>query len=185
MLLKLTLVSLLLIIFVSAFDNSDDVKRVKRLAKDQCGQPVTPGGLISHGEITDRDKWPFLSALFDSEKQKFFCGASLITRKHVLTAAHCLQEKMQTFPKKPSEVIAYLGKYDLNVVHERGAVPAYPTEFFIHPDWKPLELKKYDADIAIIKLEEEVPLKANIYPVCLWTTKMKPLREDDGTVVGW
>lgn len=166
--------------------NSSTVpKRIKRYADDQCGKPLNPDGLVFDGQISKRNQWPFLAALFESAKGKFFCGGSLISQQHVLTAAHCLQKKDETSVKKPTDVIAFLGKYDLKVIYERSAVAADPIEFLIHPDWKPLETKRYDADLAIIKLADDVPLKANIYPVCLWSSEMKPLREDDGIVVGW
>ena len=159
MFLKLTLVSVLLLFFFKVVFSSGSLTKVKRYSEDQCGKPLIVDGLIYNGVISEKDKWPFLAAFFDNVRRKFFCGGSLISRRHILSAAHCLQPKKQTAIKKPSDVIAYLGKYNLNDAHERGAVPAYPIEFFIHPGWKSLEPVNYDADIAIIKLEEEVPLR--------------------------
>lgn len=175
---------LTLVLFMFAVINVAHSNRIKRYTQDQCGQPLNPAGLVGNGMISKRDAWPYLVALLDSAKGKFFCGGSLISLSHILTAAHCLQEKRQSVVKKPSEVVAYLGKYDLKVIVERGSVPAYPSEFRIHEDWNVLD-KKYDADIAIIFLDEEVVLRSNIYPVCLWTSDMKSVRDDDGTVVGW
>lgn len=163
---------------------SGNCYRVKRYSQDQCGEPFQPGGLIQFGTISERDKWPFLTALFGTIENKFFCGGSLISTHHILTAAHCLLPKQAEVAKKPAEIIAFLGKYDLKVQHERGAVPVYPTELFIHDEWQALDTK-YDADIAIIKVGDTVPIRQNIYPVCLWTSDLKPLREDEGIVVGW
>lgn len=179
MMSKLTFVLLILVAAINV-----DSSRVKRYTQDQCGEPINPGGLISHGTISKKDQWPYLVALFNTVKGKFFCGASLISRSHILTAAHCLQEKQQNVAKQPSDVIAYLGKYDLSLTHERGSVAVYPSEFIIHADWKPMDAK-YDADIAIIKIDQEVLLRSNIYPVCLWTSDLKSIRDEDGTVVGW
>lgn len=175
---------LALVLFTLTVINVVNSNRIKRYTQDQCGQPLNPAGLVSNGIISKRDSWPYLVALLDTKKGKFFCGGSLITLSHILTAAHCLQEKTQSVIKKPSEVVAYLGKYDLNVNVERGSVPAFPSEFRIHEDWNVLD-KKFDADIAIIRLDEEVVPRSNIYPVCMWTSDMKSVREDDGTVVGW
>lgn len=164
--------------------NSSTVIRRKRYADDRCGKFFNPESLVFYGNTAKPNRWPFLVALFSNVKAKFFCGGSLISQQHILTAAHCLQEKRNTVAKKPTEVVAFLGKYDLNIIYERGAVAADPIEFFIHPDWKPLQPVKFDADIAIIALDGDVPLKENIYPVCLWTSSMESL-EDDGIVVGW
>jgi Trypsin len=170
--------SVILIFFLVAITSASP------LPSHQCGEFSTTGGLVFHGTLAKRDRWPFLAALFNTETQKFFCGGSLISVRSILTAAHCIQDKNRAVARKPSEVIAFLGRYDLNVSHERDSVPAYPVDIVIHPDWKPFDLN-YDADIAIIKLSEDVSLRRNIYTVCLWTPDTNILREDDGTVVGW
>jgi Trypsin len=175
---------LVALVFVVAIAIVNASLRVKRLSRDQCGEPLTPGGLVFHGTIAKRDKWPFLAALFNTNTEKFFCGGSLITSKNILTAAHCLQDKNVAVAKSPAEVIAFLGRYDLNVSHERDAVAAYPVDFIIHPDWKPFD-SSFDADIAIIKLSQDVPLRQNIFPVCLWSPELRNFKDDDGTVVGW
>lgn len=42
---------------------------------------------IVGGEEAKEAEFPWLAAL--SRRGKFYCGGALITRKHVLTAAHC------------------------------------------------------------------------------------------------
>ena len=185
MLLKITLVSVLLLFFLKPLLISGIPSRVKRYCDDQCGKPLCVDDRIFYGVQSEKNKWPFLAAFFDNVQRKFFCGGSLISRRHILSAAHCLQPKKQTAIKKPSDVIAYLGKYDLNDTHERGAVPAFPTEFFIHPAWMSLDPVNYDADIAIIKLEGYVSMTKNIYSVCLWTSGLQELSGNNGIVVGW
>lgn len=163
---------------------SVESSRVKRYARDQCGEPLVPEGTVQFGHVSERNKWPYLVALFEVSSKKFFCGGSLISRRHILTAAHCLQPKQATKVLAYNEVIGYLGKYDLNQLLERGSVPVYPNEIHIHPDWKP-SVTSFDADIAVITIDEEAPLRHNIFPVCLWTANMRVVKEDEGTVVGW
>ena len=43
---------------------------------------------ILNGKVTRKNKYPFMAALMN--RGQFFCGGSLITNRHVLTAAHCV-----------------------------------------------------------------------------------------------
>merc|ERR1712115_724595 len=46
------------------------------------------GAKIVNGWDADQGEWPWIAALMNNGRQ--FCGGSLITRKHILTAAHCV-----------------------------------------------------------------------------------------------
>ena len=46
------------------------------------------GSKIVSGWNADEGEWPWIAALLNNGRQ--FCGGSLITRKHILTAAHCV-----------------------------------------------------------------------------------------------
>jgi len=54
----------------------------------------------------------------------------------------------------------------------------------LHPEWDPLNLKKFHADIAIIFLPEEVSLTNFIYPACLPPLGLQNY-SGDGTIAGW
>ena len=43
---------------------------------------------ILNGRVARKNKYPFMAALMN--RGQFFCGGSLITNRHVLTAAHCV-----------------------------------------------------------------------------------------------
>ena len=43
---------------------------------------------ILNGRVARKSKYPFMAALMN--RGQFFCGGSLITNRHVLTAAHCV-----------------------------------------------------------------------------------------------
>ena len=47
---------------------------------------------IVNGELADKNEWPWLAALLrpSSTSSGQYCGASLISSTHVLTAAHCI-----------------------------------------------------------------------------------------------
>lgn len=42
-------------------------------------------GRVTGGRLTEKGQWPFLAALYYAELPKFFCAATLISSKHVLT----------------------------------------------------------------------------------------------------
>lgn len=73
------------------------------------------------------------------------------------------------------------GAYDLEDLLQTGALSGSPSEIFIHPDWNPFS-RKYDADIAALILDEEVPYTKYIRPICLSPIDLN-LKE--GYVSGW
>lgn len=44
---------------------------------------------IVGGDLAEQNEFPWMVAL--SRKGKFYCGATLITQRHLLTAAHCVE----------------------------------------------------------------------------------------------
>jgi V8-like Glu-specific endopeptidase len=148
----------------------------------QCGTLPKASGLSYGSKVSEHDNWPWLGAMFNIEKQKFFCASTLISQQHALTAAHCFLNKREATPLSPGDVIVYFNKHNLSIVHDYGSVKADVTDILIHPDWKPFETF-YDADIAVIKLSADVAANWNIVQVCLWP-KME-FGVDEGTVVGW
>lgn len=115
-------------------------------------------------------------------KLKINCSEPVV--KIFFKAAHCIQNKDMTTARHPNEIVVKIGKFDLSETHERGSVISYPSGIFVHPDWK-FWTKDFDSDIALIVLENKVPISDAIFPICLWdrtTTDPEPIR---GTVIGW
>jgi secreted trypsin-like serine protease len=49
------------------------------------------GGRIIGGNAARAGQFPFAAAIsVQTANSKFFCGGSLLTQKHVLTAGHCV-----------------------------------------------------------------------------------------------
>lgn len=74
-----------------------------------------------------------------------------------------------------------LGAFDLNDLFQTGALSGSPAEVFIHPDWNPFN-QRYDADIAALVTEDEIPYTKYIRPICLPETD---LVAREGYVTGW
>jgi secreted trypsin-like serine protease len=70
----------------------------------------------------------------EPNKPKFFCGAVLVSRNKVLTAAHCIQNKNSNQPIHPREVIIFLGAHDLSDAYQPGTLSVSPSQIIVHPE---------------------------------------------------
>lgn len=168
------------------FTETDGLK-FKKLIDFDCGNIFLPDVLVYGGNKTKHGQWPFLAGVLKKSSRKFFCGGSIITNQHVLTAAHCVETKKSKNGKnkkqQPADIIVYLGRHSLSSTSEHNSVTQNVNEIIVHPDWT-TEHEKYDADLAILVLEQAVAFSHFIQPVCL-TDDSKISEYEDGFVVGW
>lgn len=60
------------------------------LSKSQeCGKQKHGSSLIAGGEFSWRGQWPWLAPLFYSLDDRFFCGSTIISKKHLLSGKKC------------------------------------------------------------------------------------------------
>lgn len=145
-----------------------------------CSNVPAAGGYIIGGEQIRPGEWPFLAALLFKQTRTFFCGGNLITKKHVLTAAHCVHQKHED-KLKEAEIVVLLGRHSLKSHSERTSVTRSVDSILIHPNWDS-EATKYNDDIAMLVLLAEVPFTPFIQPVCV-TGDDEIMKVEDGYVV--
>lgn len=127
-----------------------------------CGQTRAGSVRIVNGKPAKLNAWPWIAALgYDNPntgKIDYLCGSTLITEKHVITAAHCV-----TGGHIPVTVL--LGEHILH----NDTDGADPEEFKVvniitHEDYS---TRTFANDIAIVEFEKGADYKKGIQPACL------------------
>ncbi|CAH2064612.1 unnamed protein product, partial [Iphiclides podalirius] len=122
--------------------------------------------LIVGGEDALQGEFPHMTAVgwpgFDGGYD-FSCGGSLISRRFVMTAGHCIKK-----PRAGEPTIVRLGDQNLDpsVKDRANPIDVRIKTIHKHPGYKPPD--RYN-DIALLELAEDVPFNDNIRPACLWT----------------
>ncbi|XP_017872413.1 PREDICTED: serine protease persephone-like [Drosophila arizonae] len=138
-------------------------------------------GLTEHildGIEVDPAYYPHMAAIAFNQLGNiiFGCGGSLISTRHVLTAAHCVNDQDKT------PVFVRLGTVNIEHVSEHRQDINITDNIRIHPDY--VSTSKYN-DIAILELAEEVRLTNYTYPACLETELFDPPSNASIYVAGW
>lgn len=113
---------------------------------------------------------------------RYICGGTLISKKSVVTAAHCVHKKEQTVGFSHEQLRVLLGVHDLNDLYEPGRISERVIKISIHPTWNSAETQKFTGDIAILLLERSVTFNNFIQPICLSSSLTF---ENHGVVAGW
>jgi secreted trypsin-like serine protease len=118
-----------------------------------------------------------MAALMNRNRQ--FCGGSLIDSKHILTAAHCVAH-MSKFDVQNLRV--RLGDHNIKSSHEATHVEKRVKRVIRHKGFSSTTLWN---DVAILTLDEEVSMNNdNIQNICLASSK-NTFQSQRVTVAGW
>nr|XP_054748066.1 suppressor of tumorigenicity 14 protein homolog [Lytechinus pictus] len=121
-----------------------------------CGdRPIMDANVIMGFAVTTRGKWPWHAGVISSSKSPY-CGGTLINRKWVLTAGHCV------VGLRNGKV--YLGITNWKTGREDGQT--IPVErIWVHPNYT--GGPAYQNDLGIMKLKEPATLNNFVQPACL------------------
>ncbi|XP_046615531.1 venom protease-like isoform X1 [Neodiprion virginianus] len=133
------------------------------LYPNECGLSNATYTRVVGGIPAKLGAWPWIVALGYKATRagnppKWLCGGTLVSSRHIITAGHCVFNRKDLY-------LVRLGDLDL-VSDNDGANPIdIPIEkITIHPDYDP---SHYTNDIAVIRMERNVPFSQNIHPICL------------------
>ncbi|XP_030189079.1 prothrombin [Lynx canadensis] len=140
----------------------------KKSLKDKTEEELLDSyidGRIVEGWDAETGIAPWQVMLFRKSPQELLCGASLISDRWVLTAAHCLLYPPWDKNFTENDLLVRIGKHS-RTRYERSIEKISMLEkIYIHPryNWR----ENLDRDIALLKLKKPIAFSSYIHPVCL------------------
>ncbi|XP_006873847.1 PREDICTED: transmembrane protease serine 11B-like protein-like [Chrysochloris asiatica] len=125
---------------------------------------------VKGGSNAQEGEWPWQASL--KMNGKHYCGASLISDRYLVTAAHCFKKS-----KNPRNYTVSFGTR-VNPPYMKH----YVQKIVIHEDYKPNE---HHDDIAVILLTEKVVFNNDVHRVCLPEASQIFLPGEGVVVTGW
>ncbi|CAH1791983.1 unnamed protein product [Owenia fusiformis] len=151
---------------------------IRTCNEDKCSG--CPGGRLAEGaeiiiggiEVKPKNNFPWM-VLIESEG----CGGSLISPRHVLTAAHCVENE--------DKITLKTGKHDRTIMEktEQSRTVRNIRNIIVHPSFDGI-----NHDIAIIIITPPIELNSHTQPVLLPTSpifNMKTTKDRQCEVAGW
>ncbi|CAH1390540.1 unnamed protein product [Nezara viridula] len=153
---------------------------------EACGVPDAPKFRVVGGTESLPGRWPWMTAIYlhGPRRTEFWCGGSLISMKHVLTAAHCTRDTRQK-PFHARQFTVRVGDIDLR----RDDEPSSPqtigvAEVRAHPKFSRVGFYN---DIAVLVLDRPARRNRYVRSLCLPPPSMSNelYVGRTPTVVGW
>ncbi|XP_051000084.1 prothrombin-like [Acomys russatus] len=141
---------------------------------------------IVDGWDAEKGSAPWQVMLFRKTPQELLCGASLISDRWVLTAAHCILYPPWDKNFTENDLLVRIGKHSRTRYEANIEKISMLEKIFIHPryNWR----ENLDRDIALLKLKKPVTFSDYIHPVCLpdkQTASSLLQAGHKGRVTGW
>ncbi|XP_002048382.2 trypsin-1 [Drosophila virilis] len=155
---------------LSPFDSDAKAFRVNRCASCSCGVPNA--NRIVGGTQVRSNKYPWIAQMIRGSF--LFCGGTLINDRYVLTAAHCVHDMDM------SAVSVRLLQLDRSSTHT--GITRAVSFAHAHAGYDPVSLVH---DIALLHLDQPVPLVQFMRPVCLPSSRLQQFDYQKAIVAGW
>merc|ERR1712002_1324866 len=148
------------------------IQQLQRAGTCQCGiKGGTQTDRIVGGQETEQHEYPWQVGLVSRNGKTPWCGGTLISDRHIMTAAHC------TAGSTASSIQILLGEHRTN------------DDEFTRVDVSQInDDPNYsfpDGDFSILTLTEPVTFTSSVRPACLPATTDKTYAGELATVTGW
>ncbi|KAJ6642862.1 Serine proteinase stubble, partial [Pseudolycoriella hygida] len=158
-------------------------RRTDDLNQVECGIPKTSENTIQKRIIGGRPaffaEYPWQAHIRIAEYQ---CGGVLVSRHHIATAAHCIQQA------RIRDIVAYLGELDTQnsgfMLEPLASEKHLVSKKVIHPKFQFRITQPDRYDLALLQLATPTTYKDHILPICLPTSTID-LTGKKGIIAGW
>merc|ERR1712037_121951 len=168
------------------FDNltMSRAAEVRAITWGNCAPVSSSDRIVGGKEVNPKHKLPYQVLVSPCNKQGncLMCGGTILNKRYVVTAAHCLYGGSNLMSLKDgAKFRVMLGEHD----HCK-ANPSFVLASAVHkhPNFD-INSPSGDNDIAILKLAKDLTFSDKIKPVCLPTSASKDYSGKASTISGW
>ncbi|CAB3376963.1 Hypothetical predicted protein [Cloeon dipterum] len=134
-------------------------------------------GLHLYSGYKARREHPWHACVENTETAEI-CGGTLISRRTVLTAAHCI------YGRRANHLRVSVGMYDKTRRNDSTVQKRRPSQLICHPSYKDGQLKH---DVGLMIFKNSFILNKNVHLICLWNedSSLSLVAKRLGVVVGF
>jgi len=143
----------------------------------QCGLAKRKTKIVG-GKQTEVNEYPWQVGIVNKGQTSVFCGASLISDRWILSAAHCFHDESS------ATIQVLLGEHDYSSVAESDMLKRNIEKIVDHPNY---DKQTSNYDFSLMKLAEPIDFSSypHIRPICLPENDDSDYSNFVSTVTGW
>jgi len=156
----------------------------------ECAAVASGSRIVGGSEVNPKYKLPYQALISpcSADGNCFLCGGTIVNKRYIVTAAHCLYSSPTANSKM---TIAGGSKYRVMVgEHNKCEFDDGVNQFLLasvvheHPDFK-IDAPDVNNDIAVLKMAQDLPFSDKVAPACLPTDAAKDYSGKASTISGW